>query len=84
MNTDTGYFVDEQDAKSWMQRVKVDEVIKIKGEECRVVAINGRELVVELLSSNDRMRRDMESLLGEPRNRHERRAEEAKKRKSPQ
>lgn len=74
MDTNAGRFVGEESAKSWMQRVEVDEVIKIKGEECRVVSINGRRLEVELLSSDDRMRRQMESILSEPRNRHERRA----------
>jgi hypothetical protein len=83
MNTDTGHFVDEQDAKSWMQRIAVHEIIKIKGEECRVVSIElrRRRVTLELLSSDDRMRTAIESpFLGEPRNRHERRAADKKER----
>ena len=76
MNTDTGHFVDEQDAKSWMQRIAVHEVIKIKGEECRVVSIEGRRVTLELLSSDDRQRSYIDALFDEPRNRHERRAAE--------
>jgi hypothetical protein len=62
-----------------MQRVSIDEVIKIKGEECRVVSINGRHLTVELLSSADRQRTSIESILNSQ-NRHERRAAEKKER----
>jgi hypothetical protein len=80
MNTDTGHFVDEQDAKSWMQRLAVHEIIKIKGEECRVVSIEvrRRRVTFELLSSDDRQRSYLEDLFEGPRNRHERRAAERK------
>lgn len=83
MDTNAGRFVEEKIAERWMQRIEVDEIIKIKGEECRVVRINGRRLEVELLSSDDRLRREMGSILDAPRNRHERRSADAKKRKTP-
>ena len=76
MNTDTGRFVDERDAKSWMQRIEVGETIKLKGEECKVISIGDRRVTLELLSSDDRQRSYIDALFDEPRNRHERRAAE--------
>ncbi len=72
MNADSGQFVDEDQAKNWMQRIAIAEVVKIKGEECRVVRIDGRKIELELMSFEDRMRE--ECGLQAPRNRHERRA----------
>jgi hypothetical protein len=54
MNPSSGEFVDEDRSESWMQRIEVGEVIKIKGEECEVVKIGRREITLKLLSSADR------------------------------
>jgi hypothetical protein len=44
MDTKMGRFLDQnhEDVESWMQRIEVGEIIKIKGEECRVESIGDR------------------------------------------
>ncbi len=90
MDTNAGRFVEEASAEDWMQRISVNEIIKLKGEDCRVVRIGERQVVLELMSATDRIGVESEALASilEERasllNRHERRAAEAKKRKSPQ
>ena len=84
MDTNRGRFVEEESAEAWMQRIAVNEVIKIKGEECRVVRIGERQVLLELMSADDRMSSEREalgSILLERAfllNRHERRAAEKK------
>ena len=57
MNSNTGEFVDEERAESWMQRIEVGETIKIKGEELEVVRIGDREITLKLLSHAERLTR---------------------------
>ena len=56
MDTDSGRFVDDEQAQSWMQRISVGEVIKIKGEECEVVELGERTITLKLLSADERLR----------------------------
>ncbi len=79
MDTNSGRFVEAELAEPWMQRIGVGEVVKIKGEECRVTKIEGRRIELELMSAEDRIRSQMGLLIDEPRNRHERRKAEARK-----
>ena len=84
MDPNSGRFVEEQYAESWMQRIEIGETIKIKGEECEVTAIGDRHITLRLLSADERMAKafggslvtDMDSL-----NRHERRERAALARK---
>lgn len=78
MNTDTGEFVREERIRSWMKTLSVGEVVKLKGEECQVTAIGERTVTLTLLSDEDRMRMEVESIAG---NRHERRRKAALARK---
>ena len=55
MDTNSGRFVEEENADRWMQRLEVGETIKIKGEELRVVEISGRRVTLELKSATERM-----------------------------
>ena len=57
MDTRSGEFVEDERAESWMQRIGIGEVVKIKGEELEVVGISGREITLRLLSANDRLAR---------------------------
>ena len=61
MDTNAGRFVEEESAEKWMQSISVGETIKIKGEECEVVSIDGRELTLKLLSAEDRMRKELDA-----------------------
>ena len=61
MDTNAGRFVEEKSAEAWMQRVEVGEVVKIKGEELRIVVIEDRRITLELLSADDRMRTEAEA-----------------------
>ena len=64
MDTNSGRFIEEQNAESWMQRIEVGEIIKIKGEELRVVSIESRRITLELMSAEDRIQDElMRSLL---------------------
>lgn len=62
MDTNTGEFVDDSRAESWMQRIDVGEVIKIKGEELDVLRIDERTIVLKLLNASDRMNFSYEHL----------------------
>lgn len=55
MNTNTGEFVDQERSETWMQRIGVGEVVKIKGGELEVVSIGRREITLRLLSQEDRV-----------------------------
>jgi len=57
MDTDRGRFVEEEEAAAHMERLAVGETVKIKGAEFAVVSIGEREVVLKLLSSEDRVRR---------------------------
>ena len=72
MNTDTGEFVEDSKAEKWMQRLDIGEVVKLKGEECEVVAIEDREVRLKLMNSEDRRQHRYNQA---PRNRNERRKE---------
>ena len=80
MDTNAGRFVEEESAEKWMQRIEVGEIIKLKGEDCRVVRIGERQVVLELMSATDRIFGEAEAMASimEERtsmlNRHERRA----------
>ncbi len=54
MDTDAGRFVEDEKAETWMQRLDIGEVVKIKGEELEVVKIEGRLVVLKLLNSEER------------------------------
>ena len=56
MDTNRGRFVDEQHAEPWMKRLRVGQVVKLDGVECRVKAFgpSDREVTLELLSAQDR------------------------------
>ncbi len=54
MDTNAGRFVEEADAEKWMQRLAVGEIVKIKGEELVVLAIDDRRVVLQLQSAEDR------------------------------
>lgn len=60
MNSDTGEFLEERDAEAWMKRISVGEVIKLKGEDCKVVQIGARTITLELMS-----RADLEAAMGQ-------------------
>ena len=62
MDTNAGEFVDEQRSESWMQRIEVGEVIKIKGEELEVLKINERTIVLKLLSASDKVKRALSGM----------------------
>lgn len=55
MDTNSGRFVEEENAEAWMERISVGEIIKIKGEELEVVQIHQREIVLKLRSADDRI-----------------------------
>ncbi len=55
MDANAGRFIEEQTAEAWMQRIEVGEVVKIKGEELRVVSIEDRRITLELMSAEDRV-----------------------------
>ena len=62
MDTNSGRFIEEQNAESWMQRIEVGEIIKIKGEELRVVSIESRRITLELMSAEDRIQDELKAL----------------------
>lgn len=62
MDTNQGRFVEEEQAESWMQRIQVGEIIKIKGEECRVEAIGSHIVTLKLLNPSERA---IEEIFGE-------------------
>ncbi len=79
MNTDTGFFErDEERVEGWMQRLRVGEIVKIKGEELKVVGFSDRTVTLRLESAEDRFtsERAAGTTLEDLRtaNRHERRA----------
>lgn len=61
MDTNSGRFVEEEQAEKWMQRIAVGEIIKLKGEECRVVKIGERRVTLELMSADERMMQEFGS-----------------------
>ena len=65
MDTNAGEFVGEERAESWMQRIEIGEVVKIKGEELEVVMIGRHEITLKLLGQRDRDRRAMQSIVEE-------------------
>ncbi len=79
MNTETGIFEQEEEAPTWATTIEIGEVVKIKGEECRVTEIKRRSITLELMSRTDRQ--EMFDALDRASNRHERRAAEAALRK---
>jgi len=87
MDTDSGRFLREDDERvqSWMQRIEVGEIVKIKGEECRVESIGDRTITLGLLSRLERLSQELfgEKHLEDLRdlNRHERRRREREIRK---
>lgn len=54
MDTEQGRFVEESEAKEWMERLGVGEVVKIKGAEFKVLEIGERTVRLELMSAKDR------------------------------
>lgn len=56
MDTNAGKFREEDDpkAESWMTRIALGEVVKVKGEEFEVAGITERYLTLKLLSAADR------------------------------
>ena len=54
MNTDSGRFVEEAEAKAWMKRISIGEVVEVKGEEFEVEEIRERHLVLKMLSKSER------------------------------
>ncbi len=57
MDTNSGRFIEEKNAEEWMQRISVGETIKIKGEECEVMAFTDRTVTLKLLSADERVER---------------------------
>ena len=64
MDTRSGEFVEDERAESWMQRIDIGEVVKIKGAELEVVGIAGREIRLCLLSASDRAARALGDVYG--------------------
>lgn len=54
MDTEKGIFVNDKDAKEWMERLEENEIVKLKGSEFKVLAINDRTVILLLLSNEDR------------------------------
>jgi hypothetical protein len=63
MNPNSGEFEDGARAKAWMERVKVGEVVKIKGEELEIVSIAKRTITLKLLSADDRLRSNFDDVV---------------------
>ena len=62
MDSNAGEFVGEERAEDWMQRVAVGEIVKIKGEELEVMAIDKRTIVLKLLSAEDRFQERLSAI----------------------
>ena len=65
MDPNAGRFVEEAQAESWMQRIEVGEVVKIKGEEFEVLGFEGREIRLRMRSAEDRQGDHLRSFWGD-------------------